>query len=166
MLPFFASQALCFSNFFFLPFFLLLSPTTQSQQLLKTIQALFIYPEIQNGSLGSQICRHGQAEAPWSRALLPGAPGQTAQGQGATRSPCTGPQTSLFPSPFLRTRRNKQETALHGSLCVHNLNAASPNTLPLFPSHVGASKTSTKKGKRAGRLLVTKAEKQTATSVL
>ena len=94
-----------------------------------------------------------------------GPQGKTAQGQGATRPPCTGPQTSLFPSPFLRTRRNKQETALHGSLCVHNLNAASPNTLPLFPSHVGASKTSTKKGKRAGRLLVTKAEKQTATSV-
>lgn len=158
---------LCASQFFFFFFcpFLLLSPTTQSRQLLKTIQALFIYPEIQNGSLGSQICRQGQAEAPWSRALLPGAPGQDGSGPGATRPPRTGPQTSPFPSPFLRTRRNKQETAPHGSLRVHNLNVASPNTLPLFPSHVGAAKTGTKKGKRAGRLLVTKAEKQTATSV-
>lgn len=100
MLPFFASQALCFSNFFFLPFFLLLSPTTQSQQLLKTIQALFIYPEIQNGSLGSQICRHGQAEAPWSRALLPGAPGQDGSGPGGHTASLHRPPNLPLPQPL------------------------------------------------------------------
>ena len=59
--------------------------------------------------------------------------------------------------------------------CLHRLSAQggkdwaahtqSPNTLPLFPSHVDAVKNGMKKGKRTGWLFATQAGKQKATSV-
>ena len=96
---------------------------------------------------------------------FPGLQGKTAQGPGPHGLAALAPKPWPSPSPFIRTRKNKQEIAPQGSLHLHSLNAESPDTLLLFPPHVGAVENGTKRGKRAGWLLVTKAEKQKATSV-
>ena len=160
---------------FFHPF-LLLSPTSQSRQLLKTIQALCIYPETQNGSLGAQICCLGQTEACHSWALLPRGPGHRrlrAQGlpslspalSGLPACTSSSSLTAFTRVPSLGLAKTNGRRLHMGRVCLHSLNAESPDTLPLFPSHVDAVKNGTKKGKRTRWLLVTTAEKQKAISV-
>lgn len=122
------------SFIFFTPFFFSLpSPTPWSQQLLKTIRALCISPEIQNGILSSQICCQGQMSMHRSWVLLPRGPwAGTAQGPRAGQpwSHMQGSQACLYrlqqlyarklhPCPFIRTCKNILEAAacwvsLHG----------------------------------------------------
>lgn len=98
------------SSFILFPLFTT-KPNSWSQQLLKPIQALCIYPEIQNGSLGSQICCQGQMYAHCSWALLPRGPMGISSSGWASQ-----PQSHWLPSAPPSAWRVAK---LHGPPCIN-----------------------------------------------
>lgn len=145
--------------------FLLLSPTTRSRQLLKPSKPFASIRKSRMAAWAHRSAAKGRRRPLAAGPCFPGLQGKTAQGPGPHGLPAPAPKPRPSPSPFIRARKNKEETALQGALRPHSLNAESPGTPPLFPSHVGAVENGTKRGKGAGWLLVTTAEKQKATSV-
>ena len=123
--------------FFFCPF-LLLSPTTRSQELLKTIQALFIYPEIQNGSLGSQICCQGQTEAPLQ--VGPASRGSRARrlrARGHTASLHRPPNLGPPPAPSLGLAKTSRRQLRKGrSICTASTRSPHTHCLCSHPTWV------------------------------